>query len=89
MQTMSLEVDVSEDRMLHLDIPVDLPPGKVELVLVMQPATNGAKQNGVHKSIQKSQQQLWDEFGKLTQFVFKDMTGKEIQKGRKDDENRY
>lgn len=36
MKTMTLEADVGQDGNLHLDILVDLPPGRVEVVVVLQ-----------------------------------------------------
>ncbi|RMF32042.1 MAG: hypothetical protein D6759_09090 [Chloroflexi bacterium] len=38
MKTVVVETEVQEDGRLRLDIPVDLPPGRVEVVLVIQPA---------------------------------------------------
>ncbi|MCO6451264.1 MAG: hypothetical protein J5I90_10805 [Caldilineales bacterium] len=37
MKTMIVETDVQANGRVHLDIETDLPPGKVELVVVMQP----------------------------------------------------
>lgn len=45
MQTITLETNVSQDGVLNISIPSGLPPGKVEVVLVIQPKTDvdGAK----------------------------------------------
>jgi hypothetical protein len=43
MKTLTVEADVSADGMLHLAVPSGLPPGRVEVVLVIQPKQqNGA-----------------------------------------------
>ncbi|MCE7981903.1 MAG: hypothetical protein DYG89_11975 [Caldilinea sp. CFX5] len=39
MQTITLETDVGQDGALNISIPSGLPPGKVEVVLVIQPKT--------------------------------------------------
>jgi hypothetical protein len=46
MKTLTLEAEVSADGVLRLEAPVGLPPGRVEVVLVVQPAvaTNGHTQ---------------------------------------------
>jgi hypothetical protein len=46
MKTLTLEAEVSADGILRLEAPVGLPPGRVEVVLVVQPAvaTNGHTQ---------------------------------------------
>ena len=37
MKTLIIEANVQDDGRLRLDVPVNLPPGKVEIVLVIQP----------------------------------------------------
>ncbi len=37
MKTVVVETEVQADGRLHLDVPTNLPPGKVEVVLVIQP----------------------------------------------------
>ncbi len=37
MKTLTLETEIGLDGSLHLDIPSDLPPGKAEVVIVIQP----------------------------------------------------
>lgn len=37
MKTFTLEVDIASDGSLQVDIPAGLPPGKAELLLVVQP----------------------------------------------------
>ena len=39
MHTVSMRAEIDDDGRLRLDIPADLPPGPVELVLVIQPET--------------------------------------------------
>ncbi|RIK30949.1 MAG: hypothetical protein DCC55_37040 [Chloroflexi bacterium] len=48
MKTLTLEAEVSADGVLRLEAPVGLPPGRVEVVLVVQPAleTNGTIRTG-------------------------------------------
>lgn len=48
MKTLTLEAEVSADGVLRLEAPVGLPPGRVEVVLVVQPAVeaNGNMQTG-------------------------------------------
>jgi hypothetical protein len=41
MKTLTLEAEVSADGVLRLEAPVGLPPGRVEVVLVVQPKNNG------------------------------------------------
>jgi hypothetical protein len=43
MKTLTLEAEVQADGLLHLTVPSGLPPGKVEVVIVVQPVveTNG------------------------------------------------
>jgi hypothetical protein len=43
MKTLTLEAEVSADGVLRLEAPVGLPPGRVEVVLVVQPT---AEMNG-------------------------------------------
>ena len=43
MKILTLEAEIGADGVLHLNIPVDLPPGKVEGVLVMQPCQESKK----------------------------------------------
>jgi hypothetical protein len=43
MKTLAVEADIAPDGTLHLAVPSGLPPGKVEVVLVIQPKQqNGA-----------------------------------------------
>jgi hypothetical protein len=44
MKTLTLEAEVTADGVLRLEAPVSLPPGRVEVVLVVQ-----AKNNGVYR----------------------------------------
>jgi hypothetical protein len=37
MKTLTIETEVQTDGRLHLDLPTNLAPGKVEVVLVIQP----------------------------------------------------
>jgi len=37
MKTMTVQGEVTVDRMLKLEVPCDLPPGQVEFVLTIQP----------------------------------------------------
>lgn len=37
MKTMTVQAEVTADRMLKLEVPCDLPPGQVEVVLTIQP----------------------------------------------------
>lgn len=37
MKTLTLETEIAPDGSLHLDIPAGLPPGKAEVVIVVQP----------------------------------------------------
>ncbi|MFI5459971.1 MAG: hypothetical protein ACHRXM_31510 [Isosphaerales bacterium] len=37
MKTMTVQVEVTADRMLKVEVPCDLPPGQVEVVLTIQP----------------------------------------------------
>lgn len=37
MKTLTVEVEIASDGTLHLDIPSGLPPGKAEVILVIQP----------------------------------------------------
>ena len=37
LKTLTLEADVTPNGLLRLDVPLGLPPGKVEVVLVVNP----------------------------------------------------
>lgn len=37
MKTLVVETEVQADGRLHFDVPTNLPPGKVEIVLVVEP----------------------------------------------------
>jgi hypothetical protein len=37
MKTMTVQADVTADHVLRLEVPCDEPPGKVEVVLTIQP----------------------------------------------------
>lgn len=37
MQTLTLETEIQPDGLLRFDLPTNLPPGKVDVVLVIQP----------------------------------------------------
>ena len=39
MRTLTLETEVQPDGLLRFDVPTNLPPGKVDIVLVIQPQT--------------------------------------------------
>jgi hypothetical protein len=43
MQTVTVEAEVDADGVLRLTVPVGLPAGKVEVVLVIQPCAEGKK----------------------------------------------
>jgi hypothetical protein len=47
MITLTVEADVAPDGMLHLALPSGLPPGKVEVVIVVQPL---AERNGTSQT---------------------------------------
>lgn len=89
MKKMTIEAEITENKMLHFDLPVDLPPGKVNVVVEIQPLANGIHKNGAQQPVKKSQQELWAEFERLTRLAFAGVTWKEIKEGRQDDENRY
>jgi|LakMenEpi03Aug12_release.lakeMendotaPanAssembly.Ray.scaffolds.fasta_scaffold426317_3 hypothetical protein len=48
MQTITFETDVNQDGALNICIPSGLPPGKVEVVLVIQPKAS-SDQREVHQ----------------------------------------
>lgn len=48
MQTITFETDVNQDGTLNICIPSGLPPGKVEVVLVIQPKES-SDQRDVHQ----------------------------------------
>jgi hypothetical protein len=37
MKTMTVQVEVTADRVLKLEVPCDQPPGRIEVVLTIQP----------------------------------------------------
>lgn len=88
MQVMTLEAEVDAHGFVHLDLPVDLPPGRVEVEVKIQPRRIHHK-NGTAKKTIRSQQELWAEFERLTRIAFQGVTWEEIKEGRRDDENRY
>jgi len=53
MKTLTLEAEIAADGRLRLDVPSGLPPGKAEIVLVIQPAPPLKQLNTVQKSIQQ------------------------------------
>lgn len=45
MRTITLKAHVNDDGRLRLDLPADLPPGPVEVVVVIQPAREEASRS--------------------------------------------
>jgi hypothetical protein len=43
MKTLTVEAEIAPDGMLHVHVPSGLPPGRVEVVLVLQPKSNGLR----------------------------------------------
>ena len=41
MKTLTLETEIAPDGSLHLDVPTGLPPGKAEVMIVVQPLLQG------------------------------------------------
>ena len=50
MQTITLETDIAQDGTLAISFPSGLPPGKVEVVLVIQPKVL-LNQSGIHEQL--------------------------------------
>ena len=40
MQTLKLDAEISSDGHLRLDVPTQLPPGKTEVIIVVNPTGN-------------------------------------------------
>ena len=89
MQTMTLEAEVSTDGMIHLDLPVNLPPGTVDVQLEIQQKANSGIPTAVHKSLLESRQERFDEILRLLRLGLAGVAWEEIKQGRIDDENRY
>ncbi len=53
MKTLTLEAEIASDGRLRLDVPSGLPPGKAEIVLVIQPASHLKQLNTVQEFIQQ------------------------------------
>ncbi len=45
MRTITLKTHISADGRLQLDVPADLPPGPVDVVLVIQPGDTSAQRD--------------------------------------------
>lgn len=52
MKTLTLEAEIASDGMLRLDVPSGLPPGKAEIVLVIQSVPHLKQLNTIQESIQ-------------------------------------
>ena len=60
MKTLTVQADVTADRVLRLEVPCDEPPGKVEVVLTIQP----------HRSVPASQNIDWTSLSGLGREVW-------------------
>ena len=46
MEAIKVSVDITEKRKLTLDLPPDIPLGQAEVMIIIQPLTNGPSRSG-------------------------------------------
>ena len=89
MHVMTLEAEVGSDDFVHLDLPVNLPPGKVDITLEIQPRAKETKLPSLPKLVARSRQERFEELTRLLRLGLGGINWEAIKESRKDDENRY
>jgi hypothetical protein len=87
MKMLTVEAEVASDGTLHLTVPSGLPPGRVEVVLVIQPKV----QNGEAVELTSHSDQLLSaererlqRIGELLDMALAGVEWSEIEEGRRD-----
>jgi hypothetical protein len=87
MKTLTVGAEVAPDGSLHLTVPSGLPPGRVEVVLVIQAKV----QNGEAVELTSQPGQLWaaererlQRIGELLDMALAGVDWAEVEEGRRD-----